>query len=266
MKISVLVSDVDGTLVTSAKAVSDASRKAVAALRERGIDFAVISGRPPRGMQMLVEPFALTAPLAGFNGGAFTNPDLSPIEEHALAPETAERAVDWLRTRGIEVWAFSGLDWFVLDLDGPHIATEIRAVHFGPTVVRTLEPALASAFKVVGVSADHALLARCEEELRPVLGESASASRSQPYYLDITHPMANKGVAVVRLAALMGVPTAEIAVIGDGHNDVGMFAQCGLSIAMGNAPPDVQKQAHLVTSSNDHDGFAEAVRNYILDA
>jgi len=266
MKISALISDVDGTLVTSAKNVTDASRKAVAALRERGIQFAVISGRPPRGMQMLVEPFALTAPLAGFNGGAFTNPDLSPLEEHALAPETAQRAVEGLRAKGIDVWVFSGLDWFVLDPDGPHIASETRAVHFAPTVVRALEPALASAFKIVGVSEDHELLARCERELQPVLGEAASASRSQSYYLDITHPMANKGVAVVRLAALMGVPMGEIAVIGDGHNDVGMFAQSGLSIAMGNAPSEVRKQARFVTSSNDQDGFAEAVRTYILDA
>lgn len=266
MKISALISDVDGTLVTSAKTVTDASRKAVSALRERGIAFAVISGRPPRGMRMLVEPFALTGPLAGFNGGAFTNPDLSPLEEHALAPETAQHAFDWLRTKGIDVWVFSGLDWFVADLDGPHIDTERRAVHFAPTVVRSLEPALASAFKVVGVSKDHALLARCEKELQPVLGEAASASRSQPYYLDITHPIANKGVAAVRLAALMGVPMGEVAVIGDGHNDVGMFVQSGLSIAMGNAPSDVRKQARFVTSSNDRDGFAEAVRSYILDA
>jgi Cof subfamily protein (haloacid dehalogenase superfamily) len=265
MKISALISDVDGTLVTPEKRVTDASRKAVSALRERGIAFAVISGRPPRGMQMLVEPFALTAPLAGFNGGAFTNPDLSPLDEHALAPETARRAFDWLRAKGVDVWVFSGLDWFVLDLDGPHIAAETRAVHFKPTVVRALEPLLTSAFKIVGVSEDHELLARCEEELQPILGESASASCSQPYYLDITHPMANKGVAVVRLAALIGVPMGEVAVIGDGHNDVGMFAQSSLSIAMGNAPSAVRNLARFVTSSNDQDGFAEAVRKYILD-
>ncbi len=64
----------------------------------------------------------------------------------------------------------------------------------------------------------------------------------------------------------MGVPMGEIAVIGDGHNDLGMFAQSGLSIAMGNAPSEVQKQARFITSSNDQDGFAQAIRTYILDA
>lgn len=266
MKISALISDVDGTLVTSAKTLSVRSREAVAALRERGIAFAVISGRPPRGMRMLVEPLALTAPLAGFNGGLFAAPDLSPIEALTLAPETARRAYDLLSASGVDVWVFSGHDWLLTHTNGPRVTTEERAVHFPPTVVDTLHPALAAAYKVVGVSDDPALLERCERKLQADLGGGASASRSQPYYLDITHPFANKGVAVTRLAAFMGVPMDEVAVIGDGHNDLGMFARSGLSIAMGNAAPDVQRQARFVTGTNDDDGFAEAVRSYILDA
>ena len=265
MKISALISDVDGTLLTSAKTLTERSAQAVAELHRRGIGFAVISGRPPRGMSMLVEPLSIAAPIAGFNGGAFTGPDLTPIEDHLLARETAQRTHDLLQARGVDVWVFNGLDWLLVNTDNAHVATEIRAVHFQPTLVRSLEPALASAFKVVGVSEDHDLLARCERELQGVLGEQASASRSQPYYLDVTHPMANKGVAVTRLAALMGVPLAEVAVIGDSHNDVSMFAQGGLSIAMGNAVPDVQARAKVVTGSNDHEGFAEAVHKYILD-
>jgi Cof subfamily protein (haloacid dehalogenase superfamily) len=266
MKISAVISDVDGTLVTSAKALTERSRQAVAELHKRGIGFAIISGRPPRGMSMFVEPLSITTPIAGFNGGAFTAPDLTPIEDHLLAPETAQRAHDLLRAKGVDVWAFSGQDWLLVNADNAHVATEIRAVHFKPTLVQSLEPAFASTLKVVGVSEDHDLLERCERELQAALGEQASASRSQPYYLDVTHPMANKGVAVARLAALMGVPLAEVAVIGDNHNDVGMFAQGGLSIAMGNAVPDVQARAKVVTGSNDLEGFAEAIHKYILDA
>jgi Cof subfamily protein (haloacid dehalogenase superfamily) len=265
MKISALISDVDGTLVTSAKILTERSRQAVAELHRRGIGFAIISGRPPRGMRMFIEPLSLTAPIAGFNGGAFTATDLTPIEDHLLAPETAQRAHDLLRARGVDVWVFSGLDWLLANADNAHVATEIRAVHFQPTLVRSLEPSLAAAFKVVGVSEDHDLLARCEHELQAALGDGASASRSQPYYLDITHPTANKGVAVERLARLMNVPLSEVAVIGDNHNDVGMFAQGGLSIAMGNAVPEVRKQAKVATASNDKEGFAEAVQRYILD-
>ncbi|MBN9090842.1 MAG: HAD family phosphatase [Reyranella sp.] len=266
MKISALISDVDGTLVTPAKILTERSQQAVAELHRRGIGFTIISARPPRAMTMFVEPLSIAMPIAGFNGGAFTGPDLTPIENHLLAPETAQRAHDLLRSKGIDVWVFSGLDWLLIDADNAHVVPEIRVVRFKPTLVRNLEPALASAFKVVGVSEDHDLLARCERELQAALGEQASVSRSQPFYLDVTHPLANKGTAVARLAALMGVPLAEVAVIGDNHNDVGMFAQGGLSIAMGNAVPDVQAHAAVVTESNDREGFAEAIRKYILDA
>ena len=128
------------------------------------------------------------------------------------------------------------------------------------------EGALLAAHKIVGVSDDHALLARVETEMLAALGTAATAARSQAYYLDVTHPLANKGVGVRRLAALMGVPMAEIAVIGDGGNDVAMFQESGLSIAMGNASDEVKKHAHFVTGSNDEDGFADAVEKYVLGA
>ena len=264
MKISALISDVDGTLVTPTKVLTERSKQAVAELHRRGIGFTIISARPPRAMSMFVEPLAITMPIAGFNGGAFTGPDLTPVEDHPLAPATAQRAYDLLRTKGIDVWVFSGQDWLMVNGNNAHVASETRVVRFPPTLVQNLEPSLASAFKIVGVSEDHELLARCEHEMQAALGDQASVSRSQLFYLDITHPLANKGTAVTRLAALMGVPLAEVAVIGDNHNDVGMFAQGGFSIAMGNAAPDVQARAKAVTASNEHEGFAEAIYKYIL--
>jgi hypothetical protein len=62
----------------------------------------------------------------------------------------------------------------------------------------------------------------------------------------------------------LGVSPAQIAVIGDGSNDVAMFEQSGLSIAMGNASPEVQQAADLVTDSNEDEGFAKAIERFIL--
>jgi hydroxymethylpyrimidine pyrophosphatase-like HAD family hydrolase len=95
-------------------------------------------------------------------------------------------------------------------------------------------------------------------------GDDVSASCSQPYYLDVTHPNANKGFVVRRLATLLNIPTESIATIGDGPNDVLMFAVSGLSVAMGNACLDVRCAAGRVTGTNITDGFAEAVQKYII--
>jgi hydroxymethylpyrimidine pyrophosphatase-like HAD family hydrolase len=131
-------------------------------------------------------------------------------------------------------------------------------------VVEDFGSALDVAAKIVGVSADFELLARCERDVRTALAGQASVVRSQPYYLDITHPLANKGVALSALATLLAVPPTEIAVVGDGGNDVAMFERSGLSIAMGNASPQVQGAADFVTDTNREEGFANAIERFIL--
>jgi hydroxymethylpyrimidine pyrophosphatase-like HAD family hydrolase len=137
-------------------------------------------------------------------------------------------------------------------------------VGFRAKVVKDLEASFDGAAKIVGVSGDFELLARCESDLRVALVADASVARSQPYYLDITHPLANKGAALSELGRLLAVPLAEIAVIGDGSNDVAMFERCGLGIAMGNAGAEVRQAADFVTESNRDDGFANAVERFIL--
>jgi Cof subfamily protein (haloacid dehalogenase superfamily) len=265
-KCSAVISDVDGTLVTADKVLSAQTLAAAAELRSNGIAFSVISSRPPRGLRHLMTSLGIDAPIAGFNGGVLATADLAIISAHLLSPEVAHCAVDMLDARGVEVWVFSGQDWLLRHPDAPYVGLEERTVAFGPTIVDDFGPALAGAAKIVAVSTDFESLAQCEHELRAVLGEQASVVRSQPYYLDVTHPLANKGDALSNLAKLLQVPLAEVAAIGDGHNDVAMFARSGLSIAMGNASAEVQRAADFVTSGNSEDGFARAIERYILDA
>jgi Cof subfamily protein (haloacid dehalogenase superfamily) len=263
-KISLVLADVDGTLVTAEKVLTPRAQAAVAALHAAGIAFAITSGRPPRGMAMLIAPLALRTPVAGFNGGIFVKPDMTIMEEHVLAADVARRAHDVIVRNRMDVWVYSGKDWLVRDPEAPHVAREQWTVKFAPTIVKDLGAALDSAVKIVGVSDDHDLVARCEKEAQDALGTGASAARSQPYYLDVTHPDANKGTVVTTLSKRLAIPVGEIATIGDMPNDVLMFRKSGLSIAMGNASPEVQAQADVVTASYDDDGFAKAMERFIL--
>jgi Cof subfamily protein (haloacid dehalogenase superfamily) len=261
--VAALISDVDGTLVTDDKRLTDGTRAAVAALRRAGIAFSIISSRPPRGLRMLVEPLELDAPLAAFNGALLVTPGLAPTgEPHFLAPAVARRAIEFLEARGAEVWVFTAEEWRVRDPDGAYVRREECTVRFPPRVVRDL--GVAGVGKVVGVSEDFELLERLEAEARAAFAGDATVARSQPYYLDFTHPRANKGVAFFALAKLLGLPPKRIAAIGDGLNDIAMFEQAGVSIAMGNAFPEVRRTAQFVTSSNAEDGFAHAVERFVL--
>ena len=262
--ITAVVSDVDGTLVTDDKRLTPRARQAVAKLHARGMIFTIISSRPPRGVRMLLDPLEIRTPFGCFNGGVIARPDLSVITAHVLPSHVGRRAVDMLSARGAQSWIFAGPDWLVRDCDEPYVGLEERTVGFQPTVVEDFGSALDAAAKIVGVSADFELLGRCERDVRSALAGQASVVRSQPYYLDITHPLANKGVALSALATLLAVPPAEIAVVGDGGNDVAMFERSGLSIAMGNASPQVQEAADFVTDTNREEGFANAIERFIL--
>jgi Cof subfamily protein (haloacid dehalogenase superfamily) len=260
-----LVSDVDGTLVTDDKRLTERTRAAVGALRRAGVAFTVISSRPPRGLAMLVEPLALDAPLAAFNGGLLVTPALAPTgEPHYLAPAVARRAIEFLDAHGADVWAFTAQEWRLRQADAPYVQREQRTVQFGPRVVRDF--ATDDVGKLVGVSEDFELLQRLEAEAHTAFAGDATVARSQRYYLDFTHPLANKGVAFSALAKLLALPPQQIAVIGDGMNDIAMFRQAGLSIAMGNGFAQVREAADQVTASNGEDGFAHAVERFILHA
>jgi Cof subfamily protein (haloacid dehalogenase superfamily) len=263
-QIGAVISDVDGTLVTDSKHLSERAQAAVAALHARGIQFTIVSSRPPRGMSMLLAPLNLSVPIAAFNGGIIATPDMTVIAEHLISAEVARRTLQLFEARGVQTWVFAGQDWFVRDCRSALVAFEQRTVGFGAKLVADLAPLLASAAKIVGASEDYGLLARCEEELVAEFAGRATVARSQLYYLDVTHLLANKGAALTALAKLMAVSTAEIAVIGDGRNDMAMFAASGLSIAMGNASAEVKAAANLVTASNEQEGFATAIEQFVL--
>ena len=264
--ISLLVSDVDGTLVTRDKQLTPRTVEAIGALGRAGIGFTVVSSRPPRGLSLLFDRFRPLLPFGGFNGGSIVDPaDGTVLEETLLPPAATRRALDVFDAAGVGAWVFGGGEWLIRDPAGPHVEHERSTIGFEPRVVAGFADAMLERVgKLVGVSGDHARLASCEAEVRTLLGGGVSALRSQPYYLDITHPDATKGRFVRSLSRRLSIPLAEIAVIGDADNDVFMFEEAGFSIAMGNATDAVKARADAVTVSNAEDGFADAVARLVL--
>jgi Cof subfamily protein (haloacid dehalogenase superfamily) len=262
--IAAVLADVDGTLVTGDKRLTPRAIQAVKQLHERGVVFAVTSGRPPRGMRMLVEPLEMQGPIAAFNGGSIVLPDMTVVEERPLPDEVVPAVIDLIRAGGLDAWLYRGTDWYVIDPHAPHVEREAATVQFPPTVVAGYDGLLNRISKIVGVSDDYDRVARCEAAVQQQFGTHVSGARSQPYYLDVTHPSANKGVVVDAVSQYYRIPLERIATLGDQPNDVLMFKRSGLSIAMGNASEEVQRQATYVTTSNEDEGFANAVERCIL--
>ena len=258
-RIAMVVSDVDGTLLTKDKTLTDRAIAAVQRLHQAGIGFTIISSRPTIGMHFLIEPLQIKLPVGAFNGSSIVDPNMNPIEQHVLGAAAARRSLEMFNEFGIDIWLFTNEHWFTRNGNGEYVPHEKLAIRVDPTVIDDFTPYVARACKVVGSSSDPALLGRCEAAMQSALGETASAVRSQSYYLDITPPGYNKGTFVRTMAKRLGVSTREVATIGDMQNDLPMFEVSAISIAMGNATDDVKKQATHVTSSNEEEGFARAV-------
>jgi Cof subfamily protein (haloacid dehalogenase superfamily) len=281
-KISILLADVDGTLVDSQKRITARAEEAIRKLAEAGIKFAVTSGRPPRGMKMIVEQIKLSTPLAAFNGGMLVEPNtMKVLMQQTLDAETARSVIERVGELDLDAWVYAGVNWYLRDLNTPHREKEERTVQFPPTVVKDFDEALRQGVaKVVGVSDNYDLVAKAEKVIAEEFEHgvhakctttsrdcepSVSAARSQPYYLDVTHPKANKGSVVEMLADLLKIPPAEFATIGDMPNDVLMFKKSGYSIAMGQASEEVRKSATYITAGMDDEGFAKAIEDFILN-
>ncbi len=95
-RIALVVSDVDGTLVTHDKRLTDGARRAVRQLGEAGIGFTIVSSRPTTGMRFLIEPLGITLPIGSFNGSSIVDPQLNPIEQHLIPVTAAQRSLDLL--------------------------------------------------------------------------------------------------------------------------------------------------------------------------
>lgn len=278
--IRMVVADVDGTLLRDDKTLSPATVAAVTALHEAGIVFTLASARPPLGLRSLAQQLRITEVMAAFNGAALVAPTMGIMTWSELSSRVVQPVANLLEDNGLDMWAYCGLDWFVQyqALGSSRVNWETECVGFAPQVTGNWSELPRRPLKLVGVSEDPAAVEAARDAIGVRLRTAVSAATSTPFYLDITAPGNDKGTAVQELAALNGIRLSEIAVIGDGHVDIPMFLtagprnpdtglvteKIGLSIAMGNAPDAVKMLADVATASNQDDGFAEAVRKYIL--
>src|ERR1700720_2576616 len=99
-KISLVLADVDGTLLTEEKILTKRACDAVGALQNAGIRIAITSGRPPLGMAMLFDVLDIETPIAGFNGGLFVERNLTILGQKTVPPEVGRRPLERMADRG----------------------------------------------------------------------------------------------------------------------------------------------------------------------
>src|ERR1700730_13562727 len=148
-RIALVVSDVDGTLVTKDKLLTEGARRAVQRLHDAGIGFTITSSPPPVGMRFLVAPLGITLPIGPFNGSSIVDPGLKPIEQHLIPTDAVRKSLDVLNQFGVDVWLFTNEQWVIKRDDGKYVPHEQKTIQHDPTYADDFTPYLASACKIV---------------------------------------------------------------------------------------------------------------------
>jgi Cof subfamily protein (haloacid dehalogenase superfamily) len=262
--VALVVSDVDGTLLDPEKNLSPSAPAAVRRLKQAGIRFTIASARPPRLTQGLLRDLHVSEPSACFNGALLIDPDCNVLHQLPMNPSDAQTVADRICRSELDLWVYTGMDWYVSDPTGPHVQHQEELMRRKATLLYSYDMSQFDVLKLVGVSDDYVAVKRTQSELDSLFPVSISATCSSDYYLDVTHADANKGMVILALSKMLNIPTEQIATVGDMPTDALMFRKSGMSIAMGNATDEVKTQATYVTRSNREDGFAYAIEHFIL--
>jgi Cof subfamily protein (haloacid dehalogenase superfamily) len=263
-KIQLVISDIDGTLITSNHEVTEATKKTAAALYEAGLALTLSSSRPPRSIKPLAEELQLHSPFASFNGALITTIDGEIKLRSTINAEIIRQIKAIADGFGIGVWLYDENGWWAENRDA-FVEREAHTSGFEPELQGYAERLKESVVKLTIVGKPE-LVAQAETQVLAQLGDKVSASRSKPRFLDVTPYGYHKGSVVEHLAGVFNVSKDEIAVIGDGPNDIEMFRQAGTSIAMGQGVDEVINNATFITSSNDDEGWSRGIEKYVLQA
>lgn len=254
-----LAVDVDGTVLTSAHALSARVRTALRQARHQGIHVALSTGKLLRSAGALVRALDLTGPQITCNGAVISDAPDGKVD--AFWPlEGVHAALAALRAADRDL----GIAWYTHDTiytDSPSgpLDTVLRAYHEPPlTHVAALDNGLPAPAKLLITGSPNQLLA-IREQVTPQLRGRVQVISTTADFLEFLSPRATKGNALREVMRELGIRAEEVVAIGDGENDASMLDVAGWGVAMGNAVPLLRAHANRVTASCDEDGVALVV-------
>ena len=270
-RVRMVVSDLDGTLLSGPRHISERTRRALAEVRDAGVHVILASARPPRSMRRYHEALGLTTPVIACNGALLWDLHAAiPVAGVAMEPELAWEIAQLGRSLGAIVNLESDDEWFT-DRTTERILRNLRTYGVPPPDgVGVLDEMLERGEPVDKIFLDLRDLgpeeiAAARATVTRSVERRVNLTETVPGLLDMVAPGATKAAMAQRLARSLGVKAEEVLAIGDHDNDVSLLRWAGVGVAMGNATPAAKAAADTITSSNRRDGVAEALQRWVLD-
>ncbi len=263
--IRLLVVDIDGTIAGPSNQVSEPVQRAIQKAKAAGVRVAIATGRMHRSAERFHHAIGADMPLCSYQGALIRDPDSQKTLKHwSLDWSLTEELLQVLQDQPVGVHLYIDDQLYLRELSSLSQAYAERS----QVPFQMLSPAQhgKSPTKILAVCEDTEFLQALQGSLRQRYSpEQIYLTRSEPIFLEATHPAVNKGNAVRFLAEeLLGVSADQVMAIGDGDNDIEMLRYAGIGVAMGNASPALLPHADWVAPPVTEDGVAVAIETFIL--
>jgi GntR family transcriptional regulator, transcriptional repressor for pyruvate dehydrogenase complex len=262
--------DLDGTLLSGPRHMSERVRRAMTAVREAGVEVVLVSSRPPRVMRPFHQRLGLSAPLIACNGALLWNVQAAAGLAHvSVEPELAAEIVALGRDLGAIANIESDDEWFT-DRLGDLVREGILNYEVSePQGVGGIDEMLRAGDPIDKVfldlrDLDEDVATTASLTIKRVFGDRTTIYEATPGIIDITARDASKAAMAQQLARRMQIPAEQTMAIGDHDSDTALLRWAGMGVAMGNATPAAKGAADVITSSNLRDGVAEALEQWVL--
>lgn len=271
--IRLCVFDLDGTLLCSGKTLTEGNAEALRALHKAGIAVAIASGRPPCYSSAYLFQAGIPGYVVGANGSYIAESAGKELYRQEFPPALLRDLTSYL-TEQDAVFSLLLADILISNRPMlPEVAARfskycetarqcglsVKQPEDGRAMDGTDMPGVLK-ISVIGTAETVPGIMHGAKERFPELEIVLSSSTVG----DINLCGTSKGDGVRRLAGMLGIAKEEVACFGDYDNDLSMFENAGLRIAMGNATAHVKSLADYITKTNDEDGVAYAVRHVVL--
>jgi len=261
--------DMDGTLLTTDKKVSEKTSAAIKAAEAKGVKIVLASGRPLSGISRYLDELELLKGedyVLSFNGGLVLNTKTEEIvSKVSLKGSDLKNIYKISKELNINIHAFSAKEGLITPKISQYTEHEakLNGIDFNIKDFNEVDDE-EDIIKVMMIDPQE-ILDPAIEKLPNEIYEKYSVFKSSPYFLEFTHKEVDKGLGLKRLGEHLGIKREEIIACGDAGNDFSMVKYAGLGVAMGNAIPEVKEVAEFITTSNDEDGIAKVIEKFILN-
>lgn len=272
MSIRLIALDMDGTLLTSEKTLSEENKRALEKCIEKGIYIVPATGRTTVGIPDFVKNIPGVRYGITTNGAVLADMETGEtLDERLLSPEQVIRILElldrhnamydpYIKGRGIsEERFYDHMEKYGLYGPMKELVKQTRDVV--PNIIEYVKERQLPAEKVNSFFGDLEEREIVKKELEQLPGIIVTAALA--FNLEINSEDATKGKGLLRLAEYLGIKQEETMAFGDGGNDISMLQAAGIGVAMGNASESVKESADYVTSGNDESGVAAAICHFL---